>query len=169
MSAGTTVWPAPFVNQRGDRRAGLVVKVYVQGKGPLPDGDGTLVLADLFTDDALTAPRNQTTTPVTIDANGNETAIKAAPGHYDAYVDGETIPVVIVADPADAATSASLTAEQAARAGADATLTTAVNARALTSALTGEATTRAVADAAEAAARTAAIATAIATIDGGTP
>lgn len=99
MSAGTTVWPAPFLNQRGDRRVGLVVKVYESGAGPLPDGDGTLVLAALFTDDALTVARNQTTNPVTIDANGNETGIKAAPGHYDAYVDGETIPLVVVADP----------------------------------------------------------------------
>lgn len=108
MSAGATVWPAPFVDQRGNKRAGLVVRVYEVGRGPLPDGDGTLVLAQLYTDDALTVPRDQTTNPVTVDANGNETGIKAAPGRYDAYVDGETIPVVIVADPVEAAAAAAL-------------------------------------------------------------
>ncbi len=91
-----TIWPAPFVDQRGNRRAGLEITVYESGTGPAPGGDGTLVLVDLYTDDALTVPGDN---PVTTDADGNETSIKAAPGRYDAYVDGETLPLVIVADP----------------------------------------------------------------------
>lgn len=95
-AAGRTLWPAPFLDQRGNRRAGLAILVYEKGKGPAPDGDDSLVLAQLYTDDALTVPRNQTTSPVVTDADGNETSIKAAPGSYDAYVGGETIPFVVV-------------------------------------------------------------------------
>ncbi len=95
-TAGRTVWPAPFLDQRGNKRAGLPITVYVKGKGPTPDGDGSLDLADLFTDDGLTTPGPN---PVTTDADGNETAIKAAPGAYDAYIAGETVPFAVVADP----------------------------------------------------------------------
>lgn len=87
------MWPAPFVDQRGNRRAGLPITVYLVGKGPTPGGDGTLVKATLYTDDALTVVGAN---PVTTDADGNESSIKAAPGTYDAYVDGETIRILVI-------------------------------------------------------------------------
>lgn len=87
--AGRAVWPQPFMDQRGNARAGLVVTVYEAG---------TLTPATLYTDrtKATELPSNSTST----DAAGN-LWLFADPGDYDAFIDGEAVPFSVATDDAD--------------------------------------------------------------------
>ncbi len=87
--AGRAVWPQPFMDRRGNKRAGLVVTVYERG---------TTTPATLYTDrtKAVELPSNSTTT----DAAGN-LWVYLDPGDYDAWVDGTIIPFSVLPDAAE--------------------------------------------------------------------
>lgn len=89
--AGRAIWPQPFMDRRGNKRAGLVVTVYEAG---------TLTAATLYTDRTKsdTLPSNSTTT----DGQGN-LWLYLDPGDYDALIDGVIFPLTVVEDPEDAA------------------------------------------------------------------
>lgn len=99
--AGRAVWPQPFMDRRGNKRAGLVVTVYEAG---------TTTPATLYTDrtKATELPSNSTTT----DAAGN-LWVYLDPGDYDAWVDGTIIPFSVVPDAADVGDTAGLPAHLA--------------------------------------------------------
>jgi hypothetical protein len=88
--AGRAIWPQPFMDRRGNKRAGLVVTVYEAG---------TLTAATLYTDRTKsdTLPSNSTTT----DGQGN-LWLYLDPGDYDALIDGVIFPLTVVEDPEDA-------------------------------------------------------------------
>ncbi len=93
--AGRAIWPQPFMDRRGNKRAGLVVTVYEAG---------TLNAATLYTDRTKSTelPSNSTTT----DGQGN-LWLYLDPGDYDALIDGVIFPLTVVEDPEDAAASSS--------------------------------------------------------------
>lgn len=87
--AGRAIWPQPFMDRRGNKRPGVVVTFYDRG---------TTDPATLYTDrtKATELPSNSTTT----DAAGN-LWVYLDPGDYDAWVDGETIPLSVLPDAAE--------------------------------------------------------------------
>ena len=103
--AGLPVFAPFFVDVSGDPAAAVSIDIYLRGKGPAPDGDGSLARATVYTDRLRTtggtaAPYN----PVVADSRGTA-EFYCAPGDYDAVANGVTYPFTVFPDIAEIAAS----------------------------------------------------------------